>query len=122
MPLTLNQFLLLIITIAAVVAVTYLVILFSQLRKTAQKGEQALSEITELASSLKETNRNLNMKIDDVGEILENAKNAASRLGEITGFVTMRMIRPSSKYWPILYPLARFGWRQWKKRKRQKEE
>ncbi|MBU1339437.1 MAG: hypothetical protein KKD56_10260, partial [Acidobacteria bacterium] len=56
MSLTLNQLLFVVLTIAAVVAVTSLVFLFAQLRRTAREGEQALSEIRSLIENLKRTN------------------------------------------------------------------
>ena len=117
MQLTLNQFLFLVITIAVVVAVTFLVTLFVQLRKTAKEGEKTLVEIRSLARNLNETSQKALGKIDDVDETLQAVKKTAGRLSEITWFLTTRMIKPSSKYWPILFPLIRLGWRHWKKRK-----
>jgi hypothetical protein len=120
MPLTLNQFLLLVITIAVVVAVTFLVNLMRQLRKTAQEAEETLVEIRMLAAEARETSRSVQSKIEDVGELVLATKKTAVSVAEIAWFVTTKILRPSSKYWPFLFPLIRLGWRQAKKRKEEK--
>jgi type VI protein secretion system component VasK len=122
MPLTLNQFLLLVITFAVVVAVTFLVMLFIQLRRTAREGEGTLAEIRSLAESLRETSYKVNAKIDDLDGMLEATKKTAIGLSEITWFMTTKIIRPSSKFWPFLFPFIRLGWRQMKKKRREKNE
>jgi type VI protein secretion system component VasK len=122
MPLTLNQFLLLVITFAVVVAVTFLVMLFIQLRRTARDGEGTLAEIRSLAESLRETSYKVNAKIDDLDGMLEATKKTAIGLSEITWFMTTKIIRPSSKFWPFLFPFIRLGWRQMKKKRREKNE
>lgn len=122
MSLTLNQFLLLVITIAVVVAVTFLVTLFTQLRKTAKEGEETLRELRELVQNLKETNQKVNTKIDDLGEIVEVSKNTVISLSEIALFLTTKIIKPSSKYWPFLFPFFRIGWRQLRKKKRKENK
>ncbi len=119
MVLTLNQFLLLVLTIAAVVAVTYLVLFLHQMRKTARDGSQALLEIRELARSLNETNRKVSRELDDVGEFLEASKKTAVNLSEAAFFVTTRIVKPGSKFMPFLFPLIRFGWRLMKKKKKE---
>jgi hypothetical protein len=111
----------LVITIAAVVVSTLLVILFIQLRKTAKEGEETLRELRGLILNLKNTNQKFNARIDDAGEIVEASKKTAASLAEIAFFISTRIIRPSSKYWPFIFPLIRLGWRQIK-RKKQKEE
>lgn len=121
MSLTLNQFLLLVITIAAVVAVTFLVTLFVQLRKTAKQGEETLRELRALVQNLKETNIKVNNKIDDLGEIVDASKNTVVSLSEIAFFLSTKIIKPSSKYWPFLFPFIRLGWRHLRKKK-QKED
>jgi len=121
MLLTLNQFLLLVITIAAVVAVTFLVTLFVQLRKTAKQGEETLRELKALVQNLKETNIKVDNKIDDLGEIVEASKNTVVSLSEIALFLSTKIIKPSSKYWPFLFPFIRLGWRHLRKKK-QKED
>ncbi len=120
MPLTLNQFLLLVITIAFVVAVTFLITLIAQLRKTARGGEETLNQIRTLVSNLNETSQKVNTKIDDLDDILEVTKKTAVSLSEIAWFVTTKIIKPSSNFWPLLYPFIRLGWRQMKKRKEKK--
>jgi ABC-type transporter Mla subunit MlaD len=121
MPLTLNQVLLIILTVAAVVAVVFLVRFLVQIRRTAQEGEKALAKAQELMDGLKEIEAKLNASLDDVGHVLQVSKKAAAGLTEITGFLTARVIRPSAKYWPLLFPLVRLGWLQLKKRKEKKD-
>ena len=121
MSLTLNQFLFLVITICIVVFVTFLVTLIVQLRKTAREGEETLVEIRDLVRNLKETGQKVNTKIDDLTPVLEATKKTVSRISDVSWFLTMKVIKPSSKYWPILFPLLRLGWRQMKK-KRKKED
>jgi len=121
MPLTLNQFLFLVITICIVVFVTFLVTLIVQLRKTAREGEETLVEIRDLVGNLKEIGQKVNTKIDDLIPVLEATKKTVSRISDVSWFLSMKVIKPSSKYWPILFPLLRLGWRQMKK-KRKKED
>jgi hypothetical protein len=117
MALTLDQFLLLVLTIAAVVAVTYWVIFLHRMQKTAQEGSETLREIRELAKNLNETNRKVNQELDDVGEFIEASKKTALNLSEAAFFVTTRIVKPGSKYMPFLFPLMRLGWRLMKKKK-----
>jgi hypothetical protein len=117
MLLTLNQTLFLVLTIAAVVVVVFLILFLVQLRRTAREGERALAEVGALAGSLKEIERKVSARIDDVGELLESSKRTAAGLAEASLFLTTKVVRPASRYWPILYPLLRMGWRQLKKRK-----
>lgn len=121
MSLTLNQLLFLVITICIVVFVTFLVTLIVQLRKTAREGEETLIEIRDLVGNLKETGQKVNTKIDELTPVLEATKKTAARISDVSWFLTMKVIKPSSKYWPILFPLLRLGWRQMKK-KRKKED
>ena len=120
MSLTLNQFLFLVITIAVVVAVTFLALLIVQIRRTARAGEETLVEIKKLVRNLKETDQKINTKIDELSPMLEATKKTAVSISEIALFLTTRIFKPSSKYWPLLFPLLRLGWRQIKKRKEDK--
>ena len=120
MSLTLNQFLFLVITIAIVVAVTYLILFLKQLRNTAREGEQTLIEINSLIKNLQDTSTIVNTRIEDLGGVLEASKHTAANLAEMAALLTARIIRPSAKYWPVLYPLVRIGWRLLKKRKEEK--
>lgn len=118
MSLTLNQFILLVMAIAVVVAVTFLVIFLSQLRKTAREGEETLKDLRLLIQNLNETNQRLRSKVEDVGEIVEVTKNVASSFSEILWFLATKIIKPTSRYWPFLFPFIRLGWRQLKRKKR----
>ncbi len=118
MALTLNQFLLLVITIAVVVAVTFLAFFLAQVRRTAREGEETLIEIKSLVRNLEETSRKVNKNLDGFNEILVSSKKAVIGLSEISWvLLSAKAIKPSSKYWPLLFPLLRVGWRQLKKRK-----
>ncbi len=115
MPLTLNQVLLIILTVAAVVAVVFLVRFLVQLRRTAREGEKALAKAQELMDGMKEIEAKLNASLDDIGLVVQAAKKAATGLNQVTGF------RPSFKFWPLLLPIVRFGWLRLKKRKEKKD-
>jgi hypothetical protein len=117
MQLTLNQVLWIILTLAAVVAVVFLVRFLIQLRRTAREGERTLAKAQELMDGLKDIEAKINTSLDDLGQVLQTSKKAAAGLTEVTGFLTTRVIRPSIKFWPLLFPLVRIGWQQLKKRK-----
>jgi hypothetical protein len=120
MSLTLNQFLFLVITMAVVVAVTYLVMLMIQLKKTAKEGERTLFEINALVKRLQDTSEKINGKLNDVDEIVSATKKTAIGLAEASTFIIVKIIRPSSRYWPFLFPLMRLGLRVLKKKKEAK--
>lgn len=122
MPLTLNQFLFLVITIAVVILVTYLVILLAQFRKTVREGQKTLVEVRRLIFSAQETSQKLNKEIDNVRPMLEASKQIAVSISEIAWFLTAKVLKPTSKYWPFVLPILRFGWRQMKKKKKRKED
>jgi predicted PurR-regulated permease PerM len=120
MPLTLNQFLLLLITIAVIVAVTVFIMFILQLRKTAKEGEETLAKLREFIANLSEISQKVNAKVDDLGQVLEATKKTAVNVGEIAGFFATKIFKPSSKYFVFLLPLLRLVWRQMKKRKENK--
>ncbi|MFW6160183.1 MAG: hypothetical protein ACOC57_03480 [Acidobacteriota bacterium] len=119
MELTLNQFLLLVLTLSAAVVAAVLVVFLLQMRKTAREGQAALVEFRSFIHHLEETTRSLNLKLEDAGEILDASKKVAFSLSEIAWFTAFKVIRPSSRYWPLVFPLVRLGWRQLKKRKKE---
>jgi len=121
MILTLNQVLSIILTLAAVVAVTFLAMFLSQLRRTAREGEKTLIKAQETMDGLQAIEAKLNASLDNVGEVLATSKKAISGLSEISLFITSKVIRPSVKYWPFIFPLVRFGLQQMKKRKEKKD-
>ena len=118
MSLTLNQFLFLVITICAVIAVVFLIALIVQLRRTAKEGEETLVELRDLVENLKETDKKVNDKIDDLTPVIEATKTTAHRISDIAWLLTARVFKPSSKYWPYVFPILRFGWRHMKKKRR----
>jgi predicted PurR-regulated permease PerM len=122
MPLTLNQFLFLVITIAIIVIATYLVIFLAQLRKTVKEGQDTLAEAKKLMRSVSETSQKVNSKIDDMTPMVEASKQIAVSISKIALFLATKVLKPSSKYWPLVFPILRSGWRQIKKKKKQKED
>ncbi len=122
MLLTLNQTLFIVLTVAAVVVAVFLVLFLAQLRRTAQEGERTLAEVRELAAGLKDIERKIDARIDDVGELLESSKKTAAGLAQASLFLTTKVVSPASRYWPIIFPLLRMGWKQLKKLKKRKEK
>lgn len=120
MPLTLNQFIVLVLAVASAVAVTFITILIVQLRRTAKEAEKTLVEIRTLAQNLQTASERVRHKIDDMDDVLQATKKTAVSLSEIAWFAAAKVVRPSARYWPFLFPLLRFGWRQMKKRKEKK--
>jgi len=118
MSLTLSQFLFLVLTFAAVVAVTFLVLFLSQMRKTARQGEKTLSEIHELVVNLNSTSQKVNQRIEELGAVFEAARNAAVGISDASLYFSTRVMRPASRYWPFMVPLIRLIWRQWRKKKK----
>jgi uncharacterized membrane protein len=117
MPLTLEQTLLLAATLAFVAAVVFLVRLFIQLRRTAAEGERALAEFRELARNLNELDLTAKKRLEELGQTLAASKKAAVGLAEASTLVTTRVMMPAAKYLPIILPVARFVWRQFRKKK-----
>jgi hypothetical protein len=121
MTLTLNQVLGIVLTLSAVVAVTFLVLFLIQLRRTAREGEKTLIKAQEAMDQMKVIEAKIDANLDRIGEVLAVSKKAASGLSEASLFLTSKVIRPSAKYWPFLFPLISFGLRQLKKRKEKKD-
>jgi hypothetical protein len=121
MTLTLSQVLSIVLTVAAVVGVTFLSLFLLQLRRTAREGEKTLIKAQETMDGLQAIEAKINANLDNVGEVLATSKKAVSGLSEITFFITSKIIRPSARYWPFLFPLVRFGLQQMKKRKEKKD-
>ena len=121
MLLTLNQTLFIVLTIAAVIVAVFLVRFLVQIRRTARQAEKALGELTTLLDELQVLERKFSARVDDMGEVLQSSKQAVAGISEIALFAATKVVRPASNYWPILYPLLRFGWRHFKKRKERKD-
>ena len=117
MPLTLNQFLLLVLTFAAVIVAVYIIRLLVQLRRTAAEGQKTLADLRVLAKNLNELDLLVKEKVEDLGKTLEASKKAAVNISEASFLITSKIVRPSSKYLPLVLPIARFVWRQLKNRK-----
>lgn len=117
MPLTLNQILFIILTVAAVVAVIFLVQLFTQLRKTAAEAEKTLIEVRVLAKNLSELDFVVKARVDELGDALRASKKAALGISEVSFQITSKLFQPSWKLLPLLLPAARFVLQHLKKRK-----
>ena len=120
MSLTLSQFLYLILTFAAVVAVTFLVMFLIQLRKTTREAEKALIEFRELTVNLNSTNQKVNQRIDELGNVFEASRKAATSLSQASKFFNKKVMKPTSRYWPIVIPILRLVMRQRKKKKEER--
>jgi len=121
MLLTMNQVLLIVLTLAAVVVATVLVIFLFQLRRTAAEAEKALGRAQELMEGFKETEARLNTNLDALGETVNHTKKALSVVSQLPLFFSSRASRPSSRYWPLLIPFLSYGWQLIKKIKEKKD-
>ena len=120
MLLTFNQTLFLILTVAAVVIAVFLVLFLIQLRRTVREAEKSFQELQVTLEKLKTIEDKLDQRLDETGKVIESAKKTVSGLSELSLFLTTRVVRPASRYWPVLFPLVRFGWQMIKKRKEKK--
>jgi len=120
MTLTLNQFLFLILTLAAVVAVVFIVMLLIQLRRTALEAQKAMAEFHELARGLQTLQSSIQERVDDLGRIVDASKKAAGFVSQAGQFLSGGALKPASKIWPVLIPIAGFLFRRWKSRKEEK--
>lgn len=121
MSLTLSQFLFLVLTFAAVVTVTFLAMFLNQLRKTAREGEKTLIEARELVANLNTTSQKVNQKVEELGDVVDAARKAAVGISDATMFLSTRIMRPATRYWPFVLPLVRLIMRQWRKKKKEEE-
>jgi len=120
--LTLNQVLWIILTVAAVVVLTFLTLFLNQLRKTAREAETTLVKARGAIDELQVIETKINASLDGIGQVVAVSKKAVSGLSEATSFLSSRIIRPSAKYWPLLaLPLLRVGLTMMKKRKEKKD-
>jgi hypothetical protein len=120
MPLTLNQFLLLVLTFAAVVVAVYLVRFLARLRGVAEEGEKTMVEVRKLVENLNELDGLIKDRLVNLEEFMEASKRTAVNLSEASFFLTTRILRPSSRFWPVMLPLASFFWKKFRKRKEKK--
>jgi hypothetical protein len=117
MPLTLNQILFIILTIAAVVAVVFLVQLFIQLRRTAAEAEKTMVEVRALTKNLSELELVVKNRVDEMGDTLKVARKAAMGLSEASLRLTSKMMPFPGKYLPFIFPAVRFVMKSLKKNK-----
>ncbi len=69
-----------------------------------------LNEFHEIQALAKE-------RLESLGQTLASSKKVISSLGEIMAFLSLRIVKPASRYWPVIFPLLQFLWRQRKKKK-----
>jgi hypothetical protein len=117
MPLTLNQFLLLVLTFTAVVVAVYLIRFLAQLRRVSEEGEKTMVEVRKLVENLNDLDGMVKERLVSLGEFMEASKRTAVHLSEASFLLTAKILRPRSKYWPVVFPIASFLWKQLKKRK-----
>jgi len=117
MPLTLNQFLFLVLTFTAVVVAVYIIRFLSQLRRAAEEGEKTMVEVRKLIENLNALEGMVKERLVSLGEFVEASKKTAVNLSEASFFLTTRVLRPQSKFWPVVLPIASYFWRQFRKRK-----
>ncbi len=120
MSLTLNQFLLLVLTFAAVVVAVLLVRFLSQLRSTAAEGERTLVEVRKLVENLNGLDGLIKERVIELGDFMDASRKTASNLAEATFLLTTRVLAPGSRYWRLLFPATVFLWKKFKKRKEKK--
>jgi hypothetical protein len=113
----LNDILLIILTVAAVVAVVFLVRLFIQLRKTAAEAEKTLAEVQVLTRHLSELDLEVKARVEELGETLQASKSAALGLSRATMMVSSKLLPTQAKFIPFVLPVARFVLRQMKRKK-----
>lgn len=120
MLLTFNQVLYLLLTVAALVLAVVLAVFLLQLRRTAREAEKSFQELQLVLQRFEKIEDKLERRLDEAGEIISSTKKAVSGLGELSIFLTTNVVRPASRFWPVLFPLLRFGWQLMKKRKEKK--
>jgi len=117
MTLTLNQFLFLVLTFTAVVVAVYIIRFLSQLRRATEEGEKTMVEVRKLIENLNALEGMVKERLVSLGEFVEASKKTAVNLSEASFFLTTRVLRPQSKFWPVVLPIASYFWRQFRKRK-----
>ncbi len=118
MTLTLNQFLFLIITIVVVAFLAYLIPTIRQLKDTAKRAEEVLTETKELISNFQETERLVKSQIEEVEDLIKTTKKALTNISDIAWFISKKLLKPSTRYLNALLPIINFGWRLYKKKKK----
>jgi len=109
-----------ILTVIAAILATFLVFFLIQVRKTAREAEKSFQELQIILHKLERIEDKVDRRLDDAGVIIESTKQTVSSLSDISLFLTTKVLKPASKYWPVLFPLLRFGWQLTKKRKEKK--
>ncbi|MBC7363211.1 MAG: hypothetical protein H5U07_01550 [Candidatus Aminicenantes bacterium] len=107
-------------TVSAVVVAVLLAMFLLQLKRTVREAEKSFQELQIVLNKLEQIEDKLDKRLEEAGEIVYSTKKAVSGLGELSLFLTTNVVRPASKFWPVLFPLLRFGWQFIKKRKEKK--
>lgn len=121
MPLTLNQFLLLVLTFTAVVVAVFLIRFLTQLRSAAGEGEKTMAEFRKLIAGLGELDGLIKARVVELGELMEASRRTASHVADASYILSTRVISPGSRYWRLIFPIAAFMWRKLRKRKEKKD-
>jgi predicted PurR-regulated permease PerM len=118
MTLTLNQLLFLILTIAVVAFLVYLIPTIRQLKETAKRAEEVLTETRKLISNFEETEKLVKSQIEGLDDLIKTSKKALTDISEIAWFISKRLLKPSTRYISAFFPLINVGWQLYKKRKK----
>ena len=88
-------------TVAAVVAVVFLVRLFIQLRKTAAEAEKTLAEVQVLTQHLSELDLVVKARVEELGETLQASKKAALGLSRASLLVSSKLLAGPGQIPPL---------------------
>jgi hypothetical protein len=98
--------LLLVLTIAAVVALVFLVRLLIQLRITGEEAGKTLAEVRVLVRNLNELDLEIKARVEEVGGSLGVFRKAAVGLSKAAMLVTLKLLPAPAKYLPFVLPAA----------------
>ncbi len=118
---TLNQTLSLILTVVAVVVAVFLVRFLIKATRTAEHCSRTMAEWKTLGENLNELDVIVKARVEEMGDLVKASKKTAVNLSEASTFLTTRLLRPASGYWPLVYPLLTFLWHRMRRRKEKKD-
>jgi len=113
----LPHILFIVLTVAAVIAVVFLVRLFIQLQRTAAEAEKTLVEVRILAGHLSDLEVEVKARVEELGDTFRASRKAAGGISEAAMLVSSKFLPAQAKFLPFLLPVARFVLRKMKKKK-----
>lgn len=120
MPISFNQALFLVLTIAGVVVLVFLALFLAQLRRTAREAERTMVKANEMLEEVKVLERKIEAGVDDALVVLGNARKVTSVVSEAVLLLSTRVVKPAMKFGPIVFPLLQLGVRGLLGRRRKK--